>query len=217
MNCRGRLFSISRAAPLAAAQAFLALILLGAGARAQSPEIYDIDPVHSAVNFKVRHLFTFVSGRFTKFGGTLWYDAQKPENSRIEITIQAASVDTDNEQRDNHLRSADFLDVQNQPQITFKSTRIERAGDAQHYRVTGDFTLHGVTKPVTVTVEMLGFGESPGLGKRGGFAAQTTLDRRDFGIVWNKTLESGSLLLGTDVQVDFPIEVALHQEKPEKK
>lgn len=179
---------------------------------AAAVEIYEIDAVHSAVNFKVRHLFSHTSGRFAQFGGTLWYDEAEPQSSRIEITIQAASIDTGNEQRDNHLRNTDFLDVEKHPQITFRSTKLERQGESGRYRVTGDFTLRGVTKPVTVDVELLGFGETPGFGKRGGFSAQTTLDRQAFGVTWNKTLDSGGLVLGNEVLVDFPIEVALKQE-----
>lgn len=193
--------------------ALLALVLVAAAVPARALEVYDIDPAHSAAGFKVRHLFTQVNGRFTQFAGTLSYDAAKPVNSRIEITIQTTSIDTDNERRDNHLRGADFFDVEKYPQITFKSTKIEPAGEANHYRVTGDFSMHGVTKPVTVAVELLGFGESQGMGKRGGFAAQVTLDRSEFGITWNKTLDTGGLMLGNEVQVDFPIEVVLNQEK----
>ena len=196
----------------AAVSAFAALVLSAAAAPARALEVYDIDPAHSAASFKVRHIFTQVNGRFTQFAGTLWYDATKPENSRIEITIEAASIDTDIQQRDNHLRSADFFDVAKYPQITFKSTKIEPAGQANRYRVTGDFAMHGVTKPITVDVELLGFAENPGLGKRGGFSAQTKLDRREFGIIWNKTLDAGGLMLGDEVQVDFPIEVVLRQE-----
>jgi polyisoprenoid-binding protein YceI len=214
MKHRGRFTSSRRVVQVAGLQVVLSLLWLAAATQAQALEVYDIDAVHSAANFKVRHIFAYTSGHFTQFGGTLWYDAQKPENSRIEIAIQAASINTGNDQRDNHLRSADFFDVEKFPQITFKSTKIVPAKDPQHYRVTGDFTLHGVTKPVTIDVEVLGFGENPGLGKRGGFSAQVTLDRTAFGIVWNKTLESGGLLLGNEVQVDFPLEVVLHTEKP---
>ena len=213
MNMIRKPFHTGRTAGLAVVTALLALVLVAAAAPAWALEVYDIDSAHSAVNFKVRHLFSYTSGRFTQFGGTLWYDAAKPENSRIEITIQAASIDTDNEQRDNHLRGADFLEAEKYPQITFRSQKSEPAGEVHRYRVTGEFTLHGVTKPVTVDVELLGFGEAPGFGKRGGFAAEVALDRREFGITWNKTLDTGGFVLGDEVQVDFPIEVALHQEK----
>lgn len=213
MSMFRRLVVLRRKAWSAAVPALLALVLSGTALPAQAIEVYDIDTSHSSANFKVRHFFTQVSGRFTQFTGTLWYDAEKPEASRIEITIQTASINTDNERRDNHLRSADFFDVEKFPQITFKSTKIEPAGEANRYRVTGDFSMHGVTKPVTVAVELLGFGETPGMGKRGGFAVQGTLDRREFGITWNKTLDTGGVMLGDEVQVDFPIEVALHQDK----
>ncbi len=216
MNRRGRRFRLGRSALPAAGQVLLGLLLAAVGAQAQTPEVYDIDAVHSAANFKVRHLVAYVSGRFTQFEGTLWYDAQKPENSRIEITIQAASIDTGNQQRDNHLRSADFFDVEKFPLITFRSTKIEPAGEPQRFRVIGDFGLHGVTKPVTVDVELLGFEEHAGFGKRGGFLTQATLDRRDYGIVWNKTLDAGGLLLGNEVKVDFPTQFVLRAEDAPK-
>jgi len=217
MDRRSRRIDLGRIAQVAAGQVVLGLLLVAAVAQAQAPEVYDIDAVHSGVNFKVRHLVSYASGRFSDFAGTMWYDAQKPENSRVEITIQAASIDTGNEQRDKHLRSADFLDVEKHPLITFKSTKIEPTGESQRYRVTGDFSVRGVTKPVVVDVEVLGFEENPGFGKRGGFAAQTTLDRQEFGVVWNKTLDAGGLLLGNEVKVDFPVAFVLRQEKQEQR
>ncbi len=196
----------ARAALLSSAA--LGFLLFLSPLSAQALEVYGVDSVHSTVNFKVRHLFNNVGGRFDQFDGTLWYDAQNPQSSRIELTIQAASIDTDNEKRDNHLRSADFFDVEKYPLITFKSTKIEPAGQDDLYRVTGDFSMHGVTKPVVIDVELLGFGEIPGLGHRGGFEAETTINRKDYGIVWNQTLDSGGLLLGDDVQVQIGLQVA---------
>lgn len=185
--------------------AVLALAALS-GASAET-DVYQIDKVHSLAGFKVRHLFSQTAGRFTDFGGELHYDAAQPENSRIEITIQAASIDTDNDNRDNHLRSADFFHVEKYPTITFKSTKIEPAGEKNRYKVTGDFTLLGVTKPVTVSVELLGFAEFAGMGHRGGFSARTTINRKDFGMEWNKVLDAGGTILGEEVEIDFPIEV----------
>jgi polyisoprenoid-binding protein YceI len=170
-------------------------------------ETYQIDSVHSSPGFKIRHLFSHTTGRFTDFSGTLQYDAEHPERSRIEITIQTASIDTDNERRDEHLRSADFFDVATHPTITFRSTRIDPTGEANRYRVTGDFTLLGVTRPILVDVELLGLAEVPGMGARGGFSATTTIDRKAFGMQWNKILDAGGTVLGNDVTIDFPIEI----------
>jgi polyisoprenoid-binding protein YceI len=186
--------------------ALFALAALCLPARA-ALETFQIDPAHSSAGFKVRHLFTQVEGRFKEIAGTLNYDAAKPENSHIEITIQAASISTDNDMRDNHLRSADFFDVVQHPTITFKSTMIMPTDQKGRYQVTGDFTMHGVTRPVVVTVDLIGFGEAPGMGYRGGFAATTTINRQDFGLKWNKVLDSGGTLIGDQVQIDFPIEV----------
>ncbi len=188
------------------------LILLAAlGALAARPvlamETYDIDKVHSAVNFKVRHLFGQVPGQFTDFGGVLQYDPAKPENSQIEITIQTSSIDTNNQMRDNHLRSQDFLFAEKYPTITFKSTKVEPATGQNKYKVTGDLTIRGVTKAVAVDVELLGFGEVSGMGYRGGFTASAVINRLDFGVMWNKTLDAGGTLLGNEIYIDFPIEV----------
>jgi polyisoprenoid-binding protein YceI len=186
--------------------ALLALAVF-TGPAAAALETYNIDASHSSPTFKIRHLFSQVSGRFSDFAGVLQVDPAKPENSHIEITIQAASINTDNQRRDDHLRSADFFNVEKFPVITFKSTKIEPGGAPNRYLVTGDFTLLGVTRPVTVTVDALGFADFPGMGYRGGFAATTTINRKDFGMQWNKLLDAGGTMLGEDVQIDFPIEV----------
>jgi polyisoprenoid-binding protein YceI len=191
---------------LAGMIALFALAALCLPARA-ALETFQIDPAHSSAGFKVRHLFTQVEGRFKDIAGTLTYDAAKPENSHIEITIQAASISTDNDMRDNHLRSADFFDAAQYPTITFKSTMIMPTDQKGRYQVTGDFTMHGVTRPVVVTVDLLGFAEVTGMGYRGGFAATTTINRQDFGLKWNKVLDNGGTLVGDQVQIDFPIEV----------
>jgi polyisoprenoid-binding protein YceI len=187
------------------ALAVLLAILATTGARAL--DTYDIDPVHSNAGFKVRHFFGMVPGRFTQVAGVLQYDAAKPELSSVEITIQTASIDTDNDKRDAHLRSADFFDAATYPTITFKSTKIAPGEGKDHYLVTGDLTLHGVTKPVMVAVEMLGFGDTP-MGMRGGFDATATINRLDFGVNWNKALDNGGKMLGDQVQIEFPVEVA---------
>jgi polyisoprenoid-binding protein YceI len=182
-------------------------LALFAGPASAQLETYQLDAAHSSPTFKIRHFFTQVSGRFSDFAGVLHVDRAKPENSHIEITIQAASITTENEKRDNHLRSADFFDVEKFPLITFKSTKIEPGGAPNRYLVTGDFTMLGVTRPVVVTVDALGFADFPGMGYRGGFAATATINRKDFGMQWNKVLDAGGTMLGDEVQIDFPIEV----------
>ena len=183
-----------------------AALILATGP-AMAAERYEIDTVHSAIGFKVRHLFSHTTGCFTVFSGVLHYDAEHPEQSSIALVIQASSIDTDNERRDDHLRSADFFDVAQHPTLAFQSTKIESAGERDLYHVTGDFTLRGVTRPVTVVVEILGFGEIPGMGTRGGFSAQTTINRQDFGVKWNKVLDKGAAVLGDEVHIDCSLEV----------
>ncbi|MFH1145255.1 MAG: YceI family protein [Candidatus Eisenbacteria bacterium] len=176
-------------------------------AEAQESMTYTIDSAHSGFRFSVRHIFSPVPGHFSDFAGTLSYNAAQPESSRIELTIQTASIDTGNDRRDQHLRSGDFFDAETHPVITFKSTRIEPAKEKSHYRVHGDLSLRGVTRPVIVEVEVLGFANVPGMGHRGGFLAKTTINRQDFGVKWNKTLDTGGMLLGDDVSIECPIEV----------
>jgi polyisoprenoid-binding protein YceI len=185
----------------------LTLLPLQAGAM----DTYDIDAVHSTAGFMVKHFFSMVHGRFSDFSGVLQYDPQKPEASKVELTIQATSIDTDNERRDNHLRGGDFFDVQNFPTITFKSTKIAPAKEKNHFNVTGDLTIRGVTKSVVIDVELLGLGDT-GMGFRGGFNATTTINRLDYGVTWNKTLETGGLMLGNDVTIEFPVEVMKRTE-----
>src|SRR6478609_4205064 len=145
---------------------------------------WDFDLSHSSVNFHVRHLMVSkVHGRFTKWSGMLELDDADPSKSRVEVTIDAASVDTKEEKRDAHLRSADFFDVEKFPQLTFRSTKVAKTGD--EYKVTGDLTIHGVTKPVVLEVEGGGEVKDPWGGTRTGFSAKTAISRKDFGLEWN--------------------------------
>jgi len=174
-------------------------------------DTYDFDMAHSSAGFKVKHLFSMVHGRFNDFSGVLQYDPQKPELAKVEVTIQATSIDTDNERRDGHLRTGDFFDVEKFPTITFKSTKVAPAKEKDHFNVTGDLTIRGVTKSVVVDVELLGFGDT-GMGIRAGFNATVTINRLDYGVSWNKTLETGGMLLGNDVMIEFPVEVMKRTE-----
>jgi polyisoprenoid-binding protein YceI len=162
----------------------------------------EVDPAHTGVGFKVRHLFTNVNGRFDRFEGTIAFDPDAPEKTTIEGTIDAASIDTDNEKRDAHLRAADFFDVEKHPKITFESTKVTDVDRAKKTaRVHGVLGIRGVEKPVVLEASFLGQGKDPWGNERYGFHAETTIDRKDFGLTWNETLETGGLLVGEDVTI----------------
>ncbi len=182
-----------------------ALSLLAAGIPALAAETYNVDKTHSEVSFRVRHLLGKVPGRFDDFSGTIQFDAAKPADSSVEFTIKTTSINTGNDDRDKHLRSADFFDVEKFPEITFKSTAVKEVAK-NRYQVTGAFTLHGVTKTITLPVEYLGEAKM-GETVKAGFATETMINRKDYGIVWNKNLDSGSTILGEDVEIEINLEV----------
>jgi polyisoprenoid-binding protein YceI len=184
-----------------------AFLILGLAGSAAAATTYAIDRAHSDVAFKVRHLISNVPGTFGEFDGTITADWDNLDASSVQFVIKAASIDTRNEDRDKHLRSADFFDVEKYPEITFVSDRITKSG-ANSYAVTGTLTMHGVTKEVTLPVTYLGEMTDPWGNVKAGFEIATTLDRRDFGIVWNKALETGGLLLGEEVEIEINLEVA---------
>lgn len=167
--------------------------------------VYEIDQSHSSVSFKIKHLFSNVKGQFNDFEGTIDYDAANPEASKAEATIQAASIDTNHEKRDEHLRNPDFFDVEKYPRLTFKSTRVEKISDTKA-KVEGLLSIHGVEKPVVLDVEFLGTGRDPWGNAKAGFTATTKINRKDFGIVWNQALETGGVLLGDEVEITLEIE-----------
>ncbi|MFZ5623468.1 MAG: YceI family protein [Gemmatimonadota bacterium] len=169
-----------------------------------APITWTIDPVHSEVSFRIRHFVTRVRGTFRKWNGTITADPANLAAGSVNVTIEAASIFTDNERRDTHLRSADFFDVANHPTITFTSTRVEATGN--RIRVTGDLTIRGVTKSVVLEGEFLGVSGPDGKGQRIGFQASTVIDRKDFGVSWNRAAEGGGLMLGDDVTIDINIE-----------
>lgn len=167
---------------------------------------WDFDLSHSSVNFHIRHLMVSkVHGRFTKWSGTLALDEQDLTRSKIDVTIDAASIDTREDKRDEHLRSADFLDVASFPAITFSSTQIEREGE-DTYRVLGELTIHGVTRPVALEVEGGARVTDPWGGTRTGFSAKTSISRKDFGLTWNVALEAGGFLVGDKLEITLEIE-----------
>lgn len=145
---------------------------------------YAIDPTHSFVEFRIQHLgYSWLYGRFNTISGTFSHDPAKPEASRIDVTIDTGSVDTNHAERDKHIRNEDFLDVEKYPEATFKATGY--SGTAEAGTMTGELTLHGVTRPISIAVKKLGEGDDPWGGYRAGFVGTMTLDRRDFGIDYN--------------------------------
>ena len=173
---------------------------------ALAAETYSVDKAHSEASFQVRHLgISNVRGRFEDLSGTVSIDRQNPSASSVEFTIQAASIDTQSENRDKDLRSPNFFDVEKYPTITFKSTKVvAKGGDS--YEVTGTLSMHGVSKEVTLPVTHLGFVNDPWGNERAGFELNTTLNRKDYGLTYNKTLDSGGLVVSDEVRVSVNLE-----------
>jgi len=169
---------------------------------------WTIDPTHATVEFAVRHLMiSTVKGRFSDVSGVITTDESDPALTSLDVTIAAGSLDTRQADRDTHLRSADFLDVERFPTIRFEGRRLD--GDlGTSFRVVGDLTIHGVTREVTLAVTSEGRGRDPfGPGERAGFSATTTIDRRDFGLTWNMALEAGGVAVGHDIKISIDVEV----------
>jgi polyisoprenoid-binding protein YceI len=184
----------------------IAALLIAAGAFAA--ESFIVDKNHSEANFQVRHLVSRVSGKFDDFSGTISVDRANPAASSVEFKIKTASINTGVEGRDKDLRSANFFEVDKFPEITFKSTSIKPTAKKDTYDVTGTFAMHGVTKTITLPVEFLGFINDPWGGERAGFTLHTTLNRKDYGVNWNKMLDNGGTLLSDDVDITVNIEAA---------
>ena len=161
---------------------------------------FAIDKTHSEAAFQVRHLVTKVRGHFTDLGGTITFNEARPEQSSVAFTIQTASIDTGTPDRDAHLRSEDFFHAEKYPAITFTSAGIEPAG-GNDYRVTGDLTMRGVTKRITLPVTFLGKAKDPWGNEKAGFETELTLNRKDYGLTWNAALETGGFLVGDEVKV----------------
>jgi polyisoprenoid-binding protein YceI len=185
--------------------ALVMLVSLALAAATAAASTYSIDPAHSDVSFKIRHLISKVPGQFHTFDGTIVADFDNLKASSVEFTIDAASIDTANEDRDKHLRSEDFFNVADNPQITFKSTKIEKSGD-NDYAVTGLLTMNGVTNAVILPVTYLGEITDPWGNTKAGFAIETTLDRKDYDIIWNKALDAGGTVLGNDVEITINLQ-----------
>jgi polyisoprenoid-binding protein YceI len=168
---------------------------------------WNLDTIHSGINFTVRHMVVSkVRGRFAKFNGTVALDEGDFTRSSVEATIDASSIDTGTTQRDDHLKSADFFDVERFPEIRFLSTRIEKvSGD--RYRLTGELTIHGVTRSIALETEYGGRGKDPWGNERVGFTAKGAIDRKDFGLVWNQALETGGVLVSDRVELELEVQV----------
>ena len=188
---------------------WVGVVFLAASAGAMRAQTKDwkVDPAHSEADFSIKHMaISTVHGTFRGLAGVVKYDPADVVKSGVEATIDVSSVDTGVSARDNHLKSPDFFDVAKFPTMTFKSTAVTKAGD--HYDVTGDLTLHGVTKKVVLQLEGPGK-EEPGMDGKSvhrGFTATTTVNRKDFGLIWNGTLKSGDTVLGDEVKIGLDIE-----------
>jgi polyisoprenoid-binding protein YceI len=172
-----------------------------AGAKTQ----WKLDPTHTLVEFSAKHLMiTTVKGRIADVEGVINIDERNPANTSVEATLKGASLDTRTEQRDQHLRSADFLHVEKYPEITFRSTRIE--GGPDEFKLTGDLTIRDVTRPITLDVRFEGQTKDPWGGERIGFSATGKIDRRDFGLVWNQLMETGGVAVGNEIKIALEVE-----------
>jgi polyisoprenoid-binding protein YceI len=176
---------------------------------------WTIDPAHSSVELAVKHMmFTTVRGRFKDVKGTVVVDEQNPDNSKVDVEIGAASIDTGVADRDGHLRSADFLTVEEFPTITFRSKRVEGAmqKEGDQFKVTGDLTIRGTTFEVTLDCVYEGMGKDPWGGTRAGARATTRIDRRDWGLKWNQTLETGGILVANEVRIEIEVQAVKASE-----
>ncbi len=179
-------------------------LLLAMPAIAQA-DAFKIDTSHSAVTFSIRHMMiSTVRGSFGDFAGTFTYVKDKPAQWRVTAEIQTASIDTNDEKRDEHLRSADFFDVEKHPTMTFTSTKVEKAGE--RYKLHGELTLLGISKPVVLDLEITGEVTDPWGNPRVGFSARGKIDRKDWGMTWSRALDTGGLMVGDDVGIELEIQ-----------
>lgn len=166
---------------------------------------YNVDPDHTTITFKIRHLFSYVRGTFNQFEGKVIYDPDKPETWKAAAAIQAASIDTRVASRDKHLRSKDFFDAEKFPTLNFESNKVTDVADGKA-KLHGGLTIHGVTKEVVFDLEIHGAGKDPWGNVRAGFTATTKINRKDFGLNWNEVVESGQVLVGEEVEITLEVE-----------
>ena len=181
------------------AVALLALVALPASAAT-----WTVDTSHSTLEFKIRHLLAKTSGEFADWTGTIVTAGDDLTDSTVEIVIQTASIDTDNDDRDNHLRSEDFFHVEKYPTITFTSTKVVKTGENE-YDVHGQLAMRGVTRDIVIPMEFHGTGKDPWGNTKAGFSGEVEINRKDFDIVWNKAIDQGGVLLGDDVEIEIEI------------
>lgn len=182
----------------------LGLVAPAGGTKAQW---YKVDPEHTSVTFTVRHLLTKVRGRFDRFEGRIFFDPEHPERTKVEGSIDVASVNTNVEERDKDLRSPRFFDAEKFPKISFTSTKVTNISpDKKKGRLQGRLTIHGVERPVVLDVAYLGAAKDPWGNYRAAFTASTSINRKDFGLTWNEVLETGGVLVGDDVKIDLDVE-----------
>ena len=193
---------------------FILTLALALSAASLFADTYTIDKNHSEAAFTVRHFVSRVGGKFDDFSGAVNGELTKPDAASVEFTIKTASIDTGVADRDNHLRSADFFDAANNPEITFKSTSIKPTAKKNVFDVTGNLTMRGVTKQITLPVELLGTAKDPRGNIRAGFTTHITLNRKDYGINWNKALDEGGFMLSDDVDITINLETVKRAPAP---
>ena len=194
---------------LSAAVVFAASLILPTLSLAND---YKVDADHTSVTFRIRHLFSYVEGRFDKFEGNIKFDADNPDRTVIDGFIDVASINTNVEERDTHLRGKDFFHVEEFPKIEFKSSKVTDLGaDKKSGKLHGTLKIHGVEKPVVLDVQFLGEGADPWGNKVAGFSATAKLNRKDFGLEWNETLETGGVLVGDEVKIQLDVEGILSE------
>ena len=176
-----------------------------AGTNTDAKTVWTIDPSHSGASFTVRHMFTKVRGRFTDLSGTIETEGDSPTNGRVTVEIKADTIDTNDAQRDGHLRTNDFFGTGENPTITFTSTSVTPRGDNE-FLLNGDLTIRGITRPVTLEAEYEGGGKTPFGTEVASWTAQTEIDRKDFDLTWNAPLEAGGFLVGDDVKIELDVE-----------
>ena len=203
MRVRARTLLSLAVVPAVMAAAAVAPASRAEAAVSAAPVRWQIDATHSELTFRIRHLVSRVRGQFNTWSGTITADPASLAGGSVSVDIQTASIDTNNERRDTHLRSADFFDAESHPTITFRSTRVEATG--RNLRVHGNLTIRGVTKPVVLQGQMLEVGGTAGR-RRIGFEAETQIDRMDYGVSWNRAAEGGGAVLGDEVTISIAIE-----------
>jgi len=194
----------------------LVLALLVSGMAVAQPTTWKVDPAHSSITFSVDYMvLTEVRGNFKEFSAAMTSEGDEPEKSSVNVSIKTASVNTENEKRDAHLRSADFFDAGKYPEITFVSKSFEK-GDGNRYTITGDLTMRGITKSVVLDATYMGQAKDPWGNTRGGFKGTTTINRYDFGLKYNSKLETGGVLISENVTVTINAQFVKQQEQAAK-